>query len=85
MIFERPNGSFCCISAMLFQRHSLKSDVIFCKSILEFLRAFVVENVKLGRMALLDKLLVNGFPSFTDASGLTIGNGNCMNCILVST
>jgi hypothetical protein len=83
MTFERANGSLGRIGAMFLWRHSLKSDVIFGKSILEFLRAFVVEDVELGCMALLDKRLVNRFPSITDASGLTIGNSNGMNSISI--
>jgi hypothetical protein len=40
---------------------------------------FVVENVKIGRMALLHQFLVGEFPSFADAAGLMIGNRNRMN------
>ena len=64
---------------MFFWWDTLKRNIVLSESIFEFRRAFIVQNMKLGCMALLDELLVNGFPSVADAGSLTIGNSIRMN------
>ena len=81
MIFEGSDGSFGGIGAMFFGRHTLKVNIIFGKGILEFLTAFVVKNVQVGCMALLNKLFVYCLPGIVNTGGLTIGNGYRMNCV----
>ena len=55
MIFERPNGAFGSIDAMFFRRYPLELDAILGESIFQILGAFVVKNVEIGWMTLMDE------------------------------
>jgi hypothetical protein len=79
MILESPNGSFCSIGLIFFRRHALERDVAFNKGILEFLKALVVKNVKIGGMTLGDERFMSRLLSFANASRLTIRNGCGVN------
>ena len=45
VVFKSANSTVCSVDAVLLGRHTLELDVVFRKSVLEVLRAFVVENV----------------------------------------
>ena len=55
MIFERSNGAFGSIDAMFFLRYPLELDAILGESIFQILGAFVVKNVEIGWMTLMDE------------------------------
>lgn len=79
MIFEGPDSAFGSIGAMFFGGYALKGDVVFRKGIFDFVGAFIVKNVKIGRMTVLNEFFVNRLPSIANAGSLAIGNGDSMN------
>ena len=81
VILECSNGTFCCIDTMFLWGNALKINIVFQEGIFESLRAFIVEDMKLRSVTLVQKCLVNGFSSSADAGCLPIGNGNGMNSI----
>jgi hypothetical protein len=79
VIFEGPDGPFGCIDSVFFRRYALETNLILLKGVFEILRAFVVKNVKLRSMAVMNQGLVSGFPGVAYAGGFAIWNGHCMN------
>lgn len=81
MILERPNGTFGGIDAMFFWRNTLELDFVLGKGIFEVLGTLVVENVEIGRMAVVNKKFVGLLPGIANAGGLANWNGNGVNGI----
>lgn len=79
MILVGADGSFSGIGSMLFRGNTLEGDVVLGEGSFEFLGTFVVEDMQVRWMALLDKFQMGGLPSSTDTGSLAIGNGNGMN------
>ena len=79
MIFERPDGSFGGIDSVFFRGDALETNLIPLKSVFKVLGTFVVEDVELRRMPLVDQELVCGFPCVADAGSLSVGYGHCVN------
>ncbi len=55
MIFESPNGTFRSIGSMFFWRNTLILDLVLHECVFEVLRAFVVQDVEVGRMSLMQE------------------------------
>jgi hypothetical protein len=83
MVFEGANGTFSSIGTVFFGWDSLILDLVLHESILEVLRAFIVQDMEVGGMTLMHKNLVGLFPGITDTGGFAIRNGHSMDGICV--
>ena len=79
MILESANGTFGGVDAVLMRWDSLKSNAIGKEGIFQILSAFIVEDVKFRRVALVDKESMCRFPRITNAGAFTVGNADGMN------
>jgi hypothetical protein len=55
MIFECMNGMLSCISPMLAGGYALKRHMVLEKNVLQVLRAFVVDDIRLLQFSLFSK------------------------------
>ena len=83
MVFEGADGTFSSIRTVFFGGDSLVRDVVLHEGVFKILGAFVVQDVEIGGMALMDQRFMSFFPSIADAGSLAIGNGNGMDRISV--
>ncbi len=79
VVLEGANGTFCRIGTVFFGWNALELDLILQEGILEVLGAFVVKDVKIWGMTLMDESLVSFFPGFADTGRFAIGNGDSMD------
>lgn len=81
MVFESAYSTFSGVSAVFFWGNTLKLDLVLEKSVFQVLRAFVVQNVEVGWVTLVQESSVGLFPGIADAGSLSVGNGDSMNGI----
>jgi hypothetical protein len=79
MIFKSANGPFGGIHTMDFGRDTLVGDFVLEEGAFELLRAFVIQNVELGGVTLMNKNLMRGFPCSANGSSLTVRNRNSVD------
>ena len=83
MVFERPYGAFGSIGPMFLGWDSLIVDLVLVESVFEGLGTLVVEDMKAGRVALLQEQLMGSNPGIVDAGSLAVGYGNGVNRVSV--
>ena len=85
VIFESSNRTFSRIDTVFSWRYKLVLDLVFLKRVFELLGAFVIEDVHVRGMTLVDKDFVCGLPSVANSGSLAIWNGHCMDgvCVLM--
>jgi hypothetical protein len=83
MVFEGANSTFSRIGTVFFGGDSLILDLVLQESIFEVLRAFIVQDMEVGGMALMHEDLVGLFPGIADTGGFAIRNGHSMDGICV--
>jgi hypothetical protein len=52
VVFPRLDGAFGCVSATDVRGHVLESNVVFLECFFEIVRAFVVQDVQVGCVAI---------------------------------
>ena len=76
MILESPDGPFGSVDAVFLWWDSLEADLVAKEGVLKVLGAFIVKDVQVGRVALVDQQFVGGLPGVPDGGGLSVGNGH---------
>jgi hypothetical protein len=71
MVFPGLDGSFGGVAAVAMRRDTLEVDVVFFKSLLELVRAFVIEDVKVGCISVGLEPGVEGCPGIGELTCLT--------------
>ncbi len=83
MGLEGLDSPFSGVTPMNVGRNKLALDFIFEEAVLQGIRCFIVENVEIWRMALLDKLFVCRLPGIPNACSLAIRNCDRMNGVRI--
>jgi hypothetical protein len=85
VVLVGADGPFRGIYSMFLGWYFLILDVVLFEGLLEIIGAFVIENVKIGWMAVADENLMGGFLGVSDVCSLSIGNWDSMDgvCVLV--
>jgi hypothetical protein len=81
MVFESSDSSFCRVDAVNVRGNTLKLNFVFLEGRFEFVRTFIVNDVKIRWMALLDEEFVCGLPCVTECGGFSIGNRDGVNVV----
>jgi hypothetical protein len=71
MVFPGLDGSFGGVAAVAVRRDTLEVDVVFFKSLLELVRAFVIEDVEVGCISVGLEPGVEGCPGIGELTCLT--------------
>ena len=77
------DGTFSSVGAMFVRRDTLEVYVVLGESIFEVVGALIVEDMKLGRMALAYEKFMSLFPGMMNAGGFAIWDGNSMDRVCV--
>ena len=85
MILEGANCTLSRVGSMFFGGNTLILDLILSKGVFEILGTFVVKDVKIGWVTLVQEDAMGLLPCIANTGGFAIWNGHGMDgiCVLV--
>ena len=81
VVFKCAYCPFGSIHSMFVRGNSLEVDAVGEECVLEVLGAFVVKDMEVRGMTMMNKEFVSLFPGISDAGAFAIGDSDSVNCV----